>query len=209
MALRCGRTLTLYALHALAGLCAGASAWLCGIATLRCVTLLGARHALASARCCRPGLHMLLMACRLPTLHAGLLCLVMTLRCTATGGSVAGNAGHASAFAGGAMRRILSVSVWGLLARDGVLVPGAARSRLCSVGLACLGTLPPAYPRMGNMIVCRTGAAAVCALHGLSMLFGCGLLSGGRHLAVLLVRHAVAHKRSRRVVLAIEFAFAL
>lgn len=107
------------------------------------------------------------------------------------------------------MRRILTVSVWGLLARDGVLVPGAARSRLCSVGLARLGTLPPAYPRMGNMIVCRTGTAAACALHGLSMLLGRGLLSGGRHLAVLLVRHAVAHKRSRRVVLAIEFAFAL
>ena len=152
---------------------------------------------------------MLLMARCLPTLHAGLLCGTATLGRVAACGSVAGNAGHASTFAGGAMRRILTVSVWGLLACDGVLVPGAARSRLCSVGLACLGTLPPAYPRMGNMIVCRTGAAAACALHGLSMLFGRGLLSGGRHLAVLLVRYTIAHERSRGVVLAIEFAFAL
>lgn len=79
MALRCGRTLTLYALHALAGLCAGASAWLCGIVTLRCVTLLSARHALASAWRCRTCLHVMLAVCCLAVFHAGLLCGAATL----------------------------------------------------------------------------------------------------------------------------------
>ena len=193
-ALVCGAwTLTFNARHALACLSAAAHR----AALLR--VCLGARHALACGRCCGTGLLAsgVRRGCAASFLVAGaaVLCALRMRRHACCGiASVGGrfDARHSGAFTWYYARYALARTCGRMLVPcRGAALRGAGRFGLAGVASRSRNA------GMGDVVV---ASSCIC---GVSV--GCA----GMLLACRVALHAIAHERSRGVVLAIKFAFAL